>query len=317
MVAGLDVRVNQLPIVRHYRGANRADVEAAYRADAQPAIAAGYLPVGHAWTQDHTGLLLAVTYQMQAAPVPAAPAYHAQPQHQAATPQAPAMSTQFVAQPQAQPGQFAPATNGAATALDAQWLAPVAPVAAAPAPLAPIAPPTQVAPPVLQAPQRYSPPPEMYAAPPDMYAPPAAPAAPLPAPVAQARGPASDPPRPGRTGTRPRPGRTGTRPRPDRTRCACRALWSLDRRPGRSRERQLDAPDAPDRPDRWTCTAPANRCASSAAAFRRAPSARPRAPPAGSRRTPITSDARSCSSRAATATCTARSCCRRTTTTPT
>jgi len=180
------VRVIQQPIVRHYRVANRADVEAAYRADAQPAIAAGYLPVGHAWTQDHTGLLLAVTYQMQAAPVPAVVAYQAQPQYQAAPPMA-GMAGQFVAQPQAEPGQFAPATNGAASSLDAQWLAPVAPV-----------PPAPVAQPALQPQPRYMPPPEMYAAPPDMYAPPAAPVlppvaaapvAPAPAPVAPAPAP--------------------------------------------------------------------------------------------------------------------------------
>jgi trans-L-3-hydroxyproline dehydratase len=161
--------VIQQPIVRHYRGANRADVEAAYRADAQPAIAAGYLPLGHVWSQDHTGLLLAVTYQMQAAPAPAATAYDPRPQYQAA-PQAGDVGGQFIAQPHAEPGQFAPATNGAASALDAQWLAPVAPVAEAPA-----------AQPALEPQPRYSPPPDMYAAPPDMYAPPAAPVSPAPA----------------------------------------------------------------------------------------------------------------------------------------
>ncbi len=179
MVDGLDVRVIQQPIVRHYRGANRADVEAAYRADAQPAIAAGYLPVGHAWTQDHNGLLLAVTYQMQTTPAPAATAPNAQPQYQPAAQMA-GIGGQFVSQPQAQAGQFAPATNGAQTALDSQWLAPVAPVP----PMAPAAP---VAPPAVQPQPRYQPPPEMYAAPPDMYAPPAAPVAPAsvaPAPVA-------------------------------------------------------------------------------------------------------------------------------------
>jgi trans-L-3-hydroxyproline dehydratase len=192
----VDSTVSQRPIVRHYRGTNRADVEAAYRADAQPAIAAGYLPVGHAWTQDHTGLLLAVTYQMQTAPAPAAdapapaadapapaavaPAARTQPQYQPA-PQTAGTGTQFVAQPPDQQGQFAPATNGAAAALDAEWLAPVAPVA--PMVGAPAAQPT------LQPQPRYTPPPEIYAAPQDMYAPPSAapapfaPVAPAPAPV--------------------------------------------------------------------------------------------------------------------------------------
>src|SRR5688572_32226978 len=55
------------PIVRHYRGATRADVEQAYRVDAQPAISAGYQPVSHLWTQDGEGLLLVVTYQGGAA----------------------------------------------------------------------------------------------------------------------------------------------------------------------------------------------------------------------------------------------------------
>jgi trans-L-3-hydroxyproline dehydratase len=165
VVAGLEARVSQQPIVRHYRGGTRAEVESAYRADAQPAIAAGYLPVGHIWSQDAHGLLLAVTYQLQSAPVPAAPAgYQAQPQYGA--------QPQYVAQPQHQPTQFAPATNGSsASGLDSQWLAPVAPAA------------------------RYQPPPEMYAAPPDMYAPVGAPVAPAPAAPAPAA-PASVAPAP-------------------------------------------------------------------------------------------------------------------------
>ena len=61
MVAGLEPRVSQQPVVRHYRGATRADVEAAYRADAGPAIAAGYMPVGHVWSHDAHGLLLHFT----------------------------------------------------------------------------------------------------------------------------------------------------------------------------------------------------------------------------------------------------------------
>lgn len=166
MVAGLEPRVSQQPIVRHYRGGTRAEVEAAYRADAQPAIAAGYLPVGHIWSPDAHGLLLAVTYQLQATPVPAAPPTYPAQQY--------GDQPQYVAQPQHQPSQFAPATNGSAgSTLDSQWLTPVQPQA------------------------RYQPPPEMYMAPPDMYAPvgaPAAPAAPAPAAVATAPSPVAAPP---------------------------------------------------------------------------------------------------------------------------
>lgn len=157
MVAVLEARVSQQPIVRHYRGGSRAEVESAYRADAQPAIAAGYLPVGHIWSQDTHGLLLAVTYRLQAAPVPAVPPTYPAEQY--------AAQPGYAAQPPHQPTQFAPATNGSSgsgsgSGLDAQWLAPVQP-------------------------QRYQPPPEMYMAPPDMYAPPPAPvAAPATAPAA-------------------------------------------------------------------------------------------------------------------------------------
>ena len=63
MATELEMEVMTRPIVRHYRGATRADVEQAYRVDAQPAIAAGYQPVSHLWTQDGEGLLLVVTYQ--------------------------------------------------------------------------------------------------------------------------------------------------------------------------------------------------------------------------------------------------------------
>jgi trans-L-3-hydroxyproline dehydratase len=160
VAAVLENRVSQQPIVRHYRGGSRAEVESAYRADAQPAIAAGYLPVGHIWSQDSQGLLLAVTYQLQATPVPAAPPTY--PAEQYGGQQGHAAHPGYVAQPQHQPTQFAPATNGSSGAgLDSQWLAPVQPQA------------------------RYQPPPEMYMAPVDMYAPVGAPApAPAPAPVA-------------------------------------------------------------------------------------------------------------------------------------
>src|SRR5688572_31708258 len=68
------------PIVRHYRGATRADVEQAYRVDAQPAISAGYQPVSHLWTQDGEGLLLVVTYQGAASNGAAAPAVQHAPE---------------------------------------------------------------------------------------------------------------------------------------------------------------------------------------------------------------------------------------------
>jgi trans-L-3-hydroxyproline dehydratase len=94
--------VSQQPIVRHYRGATRAEVEAAYRADAGPAIAAGYLPVGHVWSHDAYGLLLAVSYQAQAAPVPAG---YGAPAQQPTQPVQPTYQQQ-------QSQQFAPASNG-------------------------------------------------------------------------------------------------------------------------------------------------------------------------------------------------------------
>ncbi|MEP7158926.1 MAG: proline racemase family protein [Chloroflexota bacterium] len=73
------------PIVRHYRGATRADVEQAYRVDAQPAISAGYQPVSHLWTQDGEGLLLVVTYQGAASNGAAASVPAAQPAAEAPT----------------------------------------------------------------------------------------------------------------------------------------------------------------------------------------------------------------------------------------
>jgi len=57
--------VTQEPFVRHYRGATRSDVEAAYRNEAVQAAEAGYLPVTRQWTTDWQGfLLLAVTYRL-------------------------------------------------------------------------------------------------------------------------------------------------------------------------------------------------------------------------------------------------------------
>ncbi|MEO8625676.1 MAG: proline racemase family protein [Candidatus Limnocylindrales bacterium] len=150
--------MSQQPIVRHYHGATRADVEAAYRADAGPAISAGYIPVGHIWSHDAYGLLLAVSYQAQAAPVPSGYAAAAQP----------AQPSQY-ARPQ-HPAQFAPASNG-------HYPQPT---------------------PAVQPPQRYSPLPEMYQVPPDMYAPAnqvAAPAAPS-TPVAPAVAPVLTAPAP-------------------------------------------------------------------------------------------------------------------------
>ena len=167
MVAVLEARVSQQPIVRHYRGGSRAEVESAYRADAQPAIAAGYLPVGHIWSQDAQGLLLAVTYQLQSTPVPAAPPTYPAQQYGGQSGYGGQSDyggqSAYGAEPSHQPGHFAPATNGssaAGTGLDAQWLAPVQPQA------------------------RYQPPAEMYQAPAGMYAPSGAPVAAAPAPVA-------------------------------------------------------------------------------------------------------------------------------------
>jgi trans-L-3-hydroxyproline dehydratase len=60
-------------VVRHYRGAERPDVERAYRSDALQAARAGYVPMSHAWTQDRHGLLLAVTYGSDGAVSTAAP----------------------------------------------------------------------------------------------------------------------------------------------------------------------------------------------------------------------------------------------------
>jgi trans-L-3-hydroxyproline dehydratase len=170
--------VIEQPVVRHYRGATRADVEAAYRADAGPAIAAGYTPVGHAWSHDAHGLLLAVTYQAQVAPTASAPTQYEQP-----NPSAQPSQTTYVAQPQPT-AQFAPASNGhyphgiepVAQPVMPPVTQPVAPEPIAPEPIAP------VAPPVAQ-PERYTPPVEMYQAPAGMYAPADTAPGPLAAPV--------------------------------------------------------------------------------------------------------------------------------------
>jgi trans-L-3-hydroxyproline dehydratase len=143
--------VSQQPIVRHYRGGSRAEVESAYRADAQPAIAAGYLPVGHIWSQDARGLLLAVTYR-QAASVPAAPSTYPAQQHggQPGSAAQPGLDARWLApvppqaryQPpaemyQAPAGMYAPASAAPASAASASASAAPAPAGLAPDPLAP------------------------------------------------------------------------------------------------------------------------------------------------------------------------------------
>ena len=56
-------RAGQQPIVRHYRGATRDEVEAAYRVDAGKAAPMGYLPMSHQWIAEGGGYLLAVSYE--------------------------------------------------------------------------------------------------------------------------------------------------------------------------------------------------------------------------------------------------------------
>jgi proline racemase len=58
--------VEKRKIVRHYRASSRPEVEAAYRRDAERAVAAGYLPVTHQWTSDVGTDLLVVTYEQSA-----------------------------------------------------------------------------------------------------------------------------------------------------------------------------------------------------------------------------------------------------------
>ena len=60
------------PIIRHYRGATRLDVEQAYRTEAAQAAGAGYLPATHQWTTDWQGFLLAVTYRKSETPLASA-----------------------------------------------------------------------------------------------------------------------------------------------------------------------------------------------------------------------------------------------------
>ncbi len=59
----LDTERNQEPVVRHYRGPSRGDVEQAYRTEAAQAAQQGYLPVNHQWTTDWQSHLLVVTYR--------------------------------------------------------------------------------------------------------------------------------------------------------------------------------------------------------------------------------------------------------------
>jgi trans-L-3-hydroxyproline dehydratase len=58
-----EVKVSQEPIVRHYRGADRVDVEREYTSDATLATRAGYMPSAQQWARNGNGFLLAVTYR--------------------------------------------------------------------------------------------------------------------------------------------------------------------------------------------------------------------------------------------------------------
>jgi trans-L-3-hydroxyproline dehydratase len=112
------------------------------------------MPVGHVWSHDAHGLLLAVSYQAQAAPVPAGYAQPIQPT-QPTPPTQPAQPVGYgqpnlYAQTQ-QSTQFAPASNGHYPHANEAVAQPAAQ-------------------PVAQ-PQRYTPPAEMYQAPAGMYAP--------------------------------------------------------------------------------------------------------------------------------------------------
>ena len=55
----METGVSQEPIVRHYRGMSRAEVENSYRDEAAQAAQTGYLPVTHQWTTEGDGFLLA------------------------------------------------------------------------------------------------------------------------------------------------------------------------------------------------------------------------------------------------------------------
>lgn len=63
MSAGVEQKVSQDPVIRHYRGTTRQEVEQAYRADAAQALRRNYLPLAQDWSHDWQGFLLAVTYR--------------------------------------------------------------------------------------------------------------------------------------------------------------------------------------------------------------------------------------------------------------
>jgi trans-L-3-hydroxyproline dehydratase len=180
--------MSQQTVVRHYRAATRDEVEQAYRTDALQAARAGYVALMHTWSQDATGLLLAVTFSgpavapranAQPAAEPAQPASHrpveriaaddrAEPAVVADEPQAVTIrdaggpstrgvleADQFaLSQQQPRSDAFAPGPQAPSdqSVLDAQWLPP------------------QSTDPVPRV-ERYTPPPELYEAPPDMYVP--------------------------------------------------------------------------------------------------------------------------------------------------
>ncbi len=77
MSAGVERKVSREPVVRHYRGATRQEVEQAYHDDAAQALRAGYLPVAQNWSHDWQGFLLAATYRHE--PTTPAPTTEATP----------------------------------------------------------------------------------------------------------------------------------------------------------------------------------------------------------------------------------------------
>ena len=85
MAVEAETELSQEPIIRHYRGASRAEVEQAYRNEAAQAVEGGYLPVTHQWTTDWQGYLLAVTYR-QSATLPRTPVASAPMTHERAQP---------------------------------------------------------------------------------------------------------------------------------------------------------------------------------------------------------------------------------------
>ena len=126
--------MNQEPIVRHYRGASRGDVEQAYRTEAAQAAVAGYLPVTHQWTTDWQGMLLAVTYRQSATWPPAQsaemPLQQAQPDTAAAARVAPAAAASELEQfaPSQPPSSedpyapFAPRDSSTGPLMDEQYV---------------------------------------------------------------------------------------------------------------------------------------------------------------------------------------------------